>query len=324
MTQYWLAKHLQQWRDSLSSDRKPQAVILSGAQGMGKSQLLNQITEDLLCRKSTPACGTCQNCRLNQQGFHPDVDRLVPENNVIKVKMIRSLTDFFISTPHCSDHKLAVIEGAHLMNAAAANALLKVLEEPPSRGLLFLMTDSKHRLMPTIRSRCINLDVHLNPAEKEQLLPWLKNQGSWSEDHILDALMLTDWQPLSALELLNSAGVERFNQYLDLLYNASTQQQSVSEVAKVLAEIDQVQTWQQLHRYNSQLIKSLMKPKNTSISAQHPLSQLIKKKPKVLHIIVKFADMINSVMINFNTQIKKQLLIESVLIDLKSELNRRS
>lgn len=324
MNQYWLDKHLHQWRESLSSDRKPQAVILNGSSGMGKSILLEQIIADLLCRKSIPACGECQNCRLNHQGYHPDVDRLMPENNLIKVKMIRSLTDFFISTPHCSDHKIAVIQDAHLMNPPSANALLKVLEEPPSRGLLFLVTDSKHRLMPTIRSRCISLNVNLNSNEKQQLLPWLKEQGQWSDSLISDALMLTDWQPLSALDLLQSDGVEQFNGYLDLLYNSSTEKQSVTAVAKLLAEIDNVKIWQLLHRYNSQLIKSLLKPKVSTISANHPLNQLIKKKPKVLHIIVKFADMINGVMLNFNTQIKKQLLIESLLIDLKIELNRRS
>jgi len=324
MNNYWLNKHLDQWRESLSSDRKPQAVIFNGSQGMGKSILLEQIIADLLCRISTPACGECQNCRLNHQGYHPDVDRLIPENNLIKVKMIRSLTDFFISTPHCSDHKIAVIEEAHLMNPASANALLKVLEEPPSRGLLFLVTDSKHRLMPTIRSRCISLNVMLNANEKQQLLPWLQQQGQWTESHVLDALMLTDWQPLTALDLLKSDGVEQFNQYLDLLYHSSIEKQSVSEVAKLLAEIESLETWQLLHRYNSQLIKSLLKPNIPTISAKHPLNQLIKKKPKVLHIIVKFADMINVIMINFNTQIKKQLLIESLLIDLKRALNRGS
>ncbi len=324
MTYYWLNKHLQQWRESLSADRKPQAVILNGSQGMGKKMLLEQIIADMLCRKSMTACGECQNCRLNHQGYHPDVDRLVPENNLIKVKMIRSLTDFFISTPHCSDHKIAVIEDAHLMNPASANALLKVLEEPPSRGLLFLITDSKHRLMPTIRSRCISLDVNLNKTEKQQLLPWLQAQGQWSDSDVLDALMLTDWQPLTALDMLHSNGVEQFNHCLDLLYHSSTQKQSVTEVAKSLSGIEDVKTWQLLHRYNSQLIKSLLNPMKPSISAEHPLNQLMKKKPKVLHIIVKFADMINLVMINFNTQIKKQLLIESLLIDLKRELNRRS
>ncbi len=324
MTHFWLEKHLHQWRESLSSDRKPQAVILSGEPGMGKATLLKQIIADLLCRKDTPACGECQNCRLNQQGHHPDVDRLVPENNLIKVKMIRSLTDFFVSTPHCSDHKLAVIESAHLMNPASANALLKVLEEPPTRGLLFLVTDSKHRLMPTIKSRCINLDVSTTKDEKLQLLPWLKQQGSWSESDVADALMLADWQPLTALELLQTDGLSDFTRYLDLIYKSSTQQQSIVEVAKILAEIDDMQTWQWLHRYNSQLIKSLLEPKISAISADHPLNLLIKKKPKVLHIIVKFADMINGVMLNFNTQIKKQLLIESLLIDFKSELNRRS
>ena len=324
MTYFWLDKQLSRWNESLQSDRKPQAVILNGPAGMGKQELLNQIIADLLCRKSTPACGQCQNCVLNRQGYHPDVDRLIPENNLIKVKMIRELTQFFVSTPHCSDHKIAVIKDAHQMNSASSNALLKVLEEPPSRGLLFLLTDSKHQLLPTIRSRCISLDVTINNQDKAQLPEWLKNQGKWSEEAIADALMLSDWRPLTAKDFLANDEINPFKAQLNLISQAINGECSVPEVAKKLCETQSMAVWMLLQNYWSQLIKSELNQTSTFCGFSHPLNQTVKNKPKVLHILVKFTDLINMIMLNFNTQVKTQLMVESVLIDLKNELSLRS
>ncbi len=321
MTHFWLEKHLHQWRESLSSDRKPQAVILSGEPGMGKSTLLKQIIADLLCRKDTPACGECQNCRLNQQGHHPDVDRLVPENNLIKVKMIRSLTDFFVSTPHCSDHKLAVIESAHLMNPASANALLKVLEEPPTRGLLFLVTDSKHRLMPTIKSRCISLDVHLDQSDLDDLANWLQQNISANPQSVNDALLLCDHQPFTALKLLESEQLDHFKNLLDVLHAALIDQVSVSQVAKHLNDHAMMSDWMLMQRYWLQLLKTKYNAESYEVFADHPLNQIIKKSPKVVHIIIKITELIQQFMLNLNTQIKTQLLLESMLVEIKSEVN---
>ncbi len=318
MSHYWLEKHLSGWHEAVAADRKPQAVIINGSEGMGKRALLQQIIADLLCRQSTPACGQCQNCRLHQQGYHPDVDLLLPENNLIKVKMVRELTNFFVSTPHCSDHKLAVIEGAHLMNTAAANALLKLLEEPPSRGLLFLLTDSKHKLMPTIKSRCITLDVVLNREEKQRLPKWVNSQNRYSDDQVRHALILADWVPLTAQKLLEEGEEGLLIEQLDNIFAALTAQKSVSEIAANLAAIDNTSIWAMLNRYMNALAKSILHAEKAHSTINHALNQLVKKKPKVLHLIIKFADQINLVMLNSNTQVKKQLLIESMLIDLKA------
>lgn len=322
MNFYWLEKHVSLWHEAVQADRKPQAVIINGPSGIGKKALLKQLVADLLCRQSTPACGTCQNCRLNQQGYHPDVDYLEPEKNLIKVKMIRELTNFFVSTPHCSDHKVAVIDGAHLMNTAAANALLKVLEEPPSRGLLFLLTDSKHKLMPTIRSRCINLDVVINQEEKQQLLSWIADQGQFSEKQIKQALILSDWNPFAAIQMLESDGVKVFTEQLDLIYAAVTAQSSVSLVAKQMADVENTAIWLMLSQYLNDLVKSVLQPGHATNLIEHALNQLVKKMPKVLHLVMKLTDQINLIMLNLNTQVKKQLLIESMLIDLKKAITK--
>ncbi|MFC3193690.1 hypothetical protein ACFODZ_05510 [Marinicella sediminis] len=321
MNLFWLTKHQQQWQASIKTDHKPQAVIISGHQGVGKKSLLDLLLADLLCGAQQPACGACQNCRLFQLGSHPDIKKLVPDKNLIKVSMVREVTQFFTSTPHCSAHKVAIIEEAHLMNKAAANALLKILEEPPGSGMLFLITNHKQSLMPTIRSRCVELAVHLTPDEELRLPDWLSEQGDWQVDQIVDALQLSDHHPLSALQILQDEQLDLVNEHLDLILQVLSGQASVSAVARQLSELEDLQFWQHLQRYFLGLIKSLLNPRIPEINAAHPLNQFMKKAPKVVHILIELNDLIQMIMVNLNTQIKKQLLIESVLIEIKKPFN---
>ena len=333
MSLFWLEKHLNQWDSAIKLDHKPQAVIVSGLNGTGKAELLRQIIADLICRQTNSGhCGTCQNCVLNQQGHHPDVYQIEPEKNTVKVKMIRGLTDFFTSTPHCSDYKIAVIEQADQMNVAAANALLKSLEEPPSRGLLFLVTDSKHQLMPTIKSRCVSLDVAINLDEKKQLKQWIKtelaalgNETNRVDDRLAEeALTVSDYCPKTALKILQENRLDELKTWLDGLYGVFNHDLSVSDVAQKILASENLNNWKLVQRYCVQLLKAKLNSNHHEIYASHPLNQLIKRTPKVVHIIIKMTELIQQLMLNFNTQIKDQLLLESMLVEIKSELNPRS
>ncbi len=322
MEYFWLKKHLDQWRSAIENNHKPQAVIISGAVGLGKRALLQQILAELLCRQSDTFCGQCQNCLLFNQGHHPDVSHIEPENNLIKVKVIRELTQFFTSTPHCSDHKIAVINQADNMNTAAANSLLKVLEEPPSRGILFLLTDVKHQLMPTIRSRCINMDVRLSQNEKKQLANWLIEAHGNSAENAEKALLFNDFQPLLAMKMLQENQLTSFDEMLDCLYQAANGGISVTSSAKKLTEFEE-SSWELLQRYFMLVGKARMQQESTINTLTHPLNQIIKKSPKVFHIIIKITELVQGVMLNLNTQVKSQLLIESMLVEIKNELNLR-
>ncbi len=326
MSSFWLDKHLTQWQSAIANDHKPQAVIVSGQAGMGKHEFLNVVVANLMCRKVTDGhCGNCQNCTLQKQNHHPDVQLVEPDKNVIKVKMIRELTEFFTSTPHCSDYKIAVINQADCMNVAAANALLKVLEEPPSRGILFLVTAHKHQLMPTIRSRCIAIDIAVNQTEKAALPAWLQqNSGVSAEHSVQDALLLSDYQPKTALNLLAEKHLLDFEGYIDELYAAFTAQKPVTQVAKYLLENMHSTSWPLLQRYYLQLAKSVLGQKSHEVLPDHPLNLLIKKSPKVVHIIMKVTELTQLFMLNLQTQIKAQLLLEAMLLEIKSELNQRS
>ena len=167
----------------------PHALLLHGPRGVGKHALALNLAQGLLCespRADALACGTCIGCTLAVAGQHPDLMRIEllvidPEEDTmelvdtIAIDRIRALTDFVQLTSHRHRAKVAVIAPAERMNASAANALLKTLEEPPRGTYLILVADEPGRMPLTLRSRCRKLAVPL-PAPEDSLA-WLEAQG---------------------------------------------------------------------------------------------------------------------------------------------------
>jgi DNA polymerase-3 subunit delta' len=146
----------------------PHAMLLHGPRGIGKHALALNLAQALLCespRADGLACGECAGCRYATAGQHPDFLRLElllidPEEGTlapvetIGIDRVRALTQFVQLTSHRQRAKVAVICPAERMNAAAANALLKTLEEPPPGTYLILVSDQPGRVPATILSRC--------------------------------------------------------------------------------------------------------------------------------------------------------------------------
>ncbi len=166
----------------------PHALLLQGPAGIGKEALALAMAQALLCESpgvDGRACGACPSCRYAIAGQHPDLLRVTqlsfgddgePEwKETIGVDRIRDVTSFTQLSAHRQRAKVVVIAPAERMNANAANALLKTLEEPPPATYLILVTAAPGRLPATIVSRCRRLPV-ARPAA-EAVLPWLAAQG---------------------------------------------------------------------------------------------------------------------------------------------------
>ncbi|WP_295459133.1 DNA polymerase III subunit delta' [uncultured Thiodictyon sp.] len=174
----WLEPNWARLQQALAIDRLPHALLIVGARGLGKRRLADLFARALLCRTPGPAalpCGTCTDCRLNAAGSHPDWRRVTPDpeskSGEIAIDAIRELTDRSALTPVRGTRKLVLIDPADRMNAAAANALLKTLEEPAGNTLLLLIAEQPGRLPATIRSRCQLLKLAVPP--QDQALAWL-------------------------------------------------------------------------------------------------------------------------------------------------------
>ena len=186
----------------------PHALLLHGPRGIGKHALALNLAQALLCEAPPPdglACGECPGCRYAAAGQHPDLMRLElividPEEGTLEaaesitIDRVRSLTEFVQLTSHRQGAKVAVIAPAERMNAAAANALLKTLEEPPPGTYLILVSDQPGRLPPTILSRCRKLAAP-RPSSAEARA-WLAERGVALPDL---ALAQAAGAPLAAL-----------------------------------------------------------------------------------------------------------------------------
>lgn len=202
------------WNNVLERRRRgamPHALLLSGPAGLGKRAFAADLAALLLCeRPQERACGSCRSCLLIAAGSHPDRVEVKLEfrddgktlRTEIVVEQIRVLSQRLSMTAQFGGHQLALIDPADLMNTAAANALLKTLEEPGPGTVMVLISDQSSRLPATIRSRCQRLDFLLpNPADA---VAWLKRQGVDGAAQALDAAA---GNPGLALELARGGGL---------------------------------------------------------------------------------------------------------------------
>ena len=197
------------WQDSLWQQmagraQHAHAYLLHGPAGIGKRALAERLMASLLCKQPVglEACGSCKSCSLLAAGSHPDNYILEPEeaDKAIKVDQVRELVNFVVQTAQLGGRKVVLVEPVESMNVNAANALLKSLEEPSGNTILLLVSHQSSRLLPTIRSRCVQQACPL-PSEALSL-EWLaKALPECVEAERRELLTLAAGSPLAAVKL---------------------------------------------------------------------------------------------------------------------------
>ena len=192
------------WQQLVSRTQHAHAYLLQGPAGIGKRVLADQLAARLLCLQpqALSACGECKSCHLLAAGSHPDLYVLQPEevDKAIKVDQVRELVEFVVQTSHLAGRKVVVLEPAEAMNPNAANALLKSLEEPAGNTVMLLISHRPSRLLPTIKSRCVQQNCPL-PSETESLA-WLQQKLPQLErPQAVELLSLAGGSPLTAARL---------------------------------------------------------------------------------------------------------------------------
>ena len=211
-------QHLIQLRANM-----PHALLLRGRTGTGKHEFALNLAQTLLCSKmGEQACGFCPSCVWFAEGNHPDFRLISPEDadnaedapvkkkatkkSQISVTQIRQLIDYIsLSSHQVKGTRVILISPAETLNLASANALLKMLEEPPANTLFLLVTGQPQRLLATILSRCQAIDMPL--PSKTEALDWLKKKAVKDAEIVLD---YAGGAPLLALQI-GEEGETRFN-----------------------------------------------------------------------------------------------------------------
>lgn len=193
------------WQQVMGApERLPHALLLHGARGIGKRHMARTLAQALLCESPDAqqmACGRCAGCLLVAADNHPDLRWLVPEadqpvreeaeggddgaavaatkpakaSRAILIDQVREVGEFLSLASHRGGRRVVLLVPAEALNGPAANALLKVLEEPPAGAMFVAVTDELDRVIPTVRSRCVLLRMPV-PAF-DAALAWLRSQG---------------------------------------------------------------------------------------------------------------------------------------------------
>jgi DNA polymerase III subunit delta' len=309
-----------QWQHLLSRKKSgsfPHALLFTGNAGIGKFDFASLLAKLLLCQNNRGgvSCNECVSCNLIQAKTHPDLLFIQPEekDKAIKIDQIREMVLALNNTSQQGGQQIAIISPADSMNHAAANALLKTLEEPNSNVIFILVTNKPSLLPKTIVSRCQK--VFFNNSDKITAKNWLS--GVVTADQNIDLLLsLTTNAPLQALKMINDGEVQQrtifINKFCDFCAGNTRGVAFAADCSDIDIPI--------ILKYLSSIIYDLLKLKadiNTdiiNIDIRNKLLALTSKFTNTkLHLLYKDLLQVSRYLdkkVNFN----KQLVLENIFL----------
>lgn len=222
-------------------DRIPHAMLFCGTDGVGKSLVAEALAAAILCHAPVhnQACGHCEACRALAAGTHPDFFQIQPESETkaapaIRIEAVRKLQEEIARIPLLSERRVVIMQEADKMNEAAANCLLKTIEEPSGQIVFILLTSRPSALLDTIISRCMRVEFGI--LQPEELVKILHQQGieeplagklaSIADGSVSKALAMQDEELLNlqtqAFDLASAAGTLGVEQLLQLAKEMSS------------------------------------------------------------------------------------------------------
>ncbi|NQY64077.1 MAG: DNA polymerase III subunit delta' [Alteromonadaceae bacterium] len=307
----WLIEHQQLLTAQIQGENLPHALLISGITGAGKLSLANWLVQVLLCRHPDNnelgiliPCQQCKFCKLYRSKSFPDHLLIDNEDKTIGVDDIRQANYFLEKTAQLGQAKTIMIAGADKMTIAAANALLKTLEEPSKGSVIILLTPDVDLLLPTIISRCRLIAIR--PPAGDALLSEL---GQNTRNAFVNLSHLPE---LSDNEV--NAQFEKFQQlFLGFITKQKiAQQQNRAELIQQITESPYAIRWLE------KVTVTLMRTENSWHSVESNDSDFIKCNNISRDTIWSIYQLI----LNTNKQLKtlsqvnRQFSLEKLLVDI--------
>ncbi len=321
-----------QLQQAWNTDRMPHALLLHGIEGLGKSLFARWLAYAVLCDINTQSnapsqqlkpCTQCTSCKLFMAGSHPDFVLIKPEEDKqqISVDQIREANERLSMTSGRHGYRVAIVEPAHQMTVAAANGLLKKLEEPGSRTLMILVTSQRGAMLPTIRSRCQQLAMTTPSVNVAQ--NWLQQQTGKTVPS--DLLHFANCAPLQVINYLQGS----FDSMQRTMTPALTALSSATDVTQIAQDWNDDQLNERLNWLDYWLTRRI---RNEILGNDDPITLNLPNTSlhggsQVLNISLMYQalDRLRELKARLRrTALQKELAVESVLLVLQRALSTAS
>ena len=332
-------------KNAITNGQLAQAYLFSGPRGVGKTTCARIFAKTINCTsltEETEACGSCDSCKAFESNTSFNVHELDAASNN-SVEDIRNLIEQVRIPPQIGRYKVYIIDEVHMLSQQAFNAFLKTLEEPPKHAIFILATTEKHKIIPTILSRCQIFDFkritvdsmvgHLKEiARKEQVVAeedGLNIIAQKADGSLRDALSIFDkivsfsdgnvsYQ--SVLENLNVLDYDYYFSLVDAFYK--------NDYAQAILIFDEILD----KGFNeSNFLNGLMKHFRDLLMLQNPetvklleVGEKIAKKYEVqaksvtVNFLLKGIQVLNSFAVEHKTVLDKRLHVELALIEMSN------
>ncbi|MEP6616654.1 MAG: DNA polymerase III subunit gamma/tau [Ginsengibacter sp.] len=330
-------------KNAIKNNQLAHAFLFCGPRGVGKTTCARILAKTINCENRTPdgeACNICNSCVSFDQGTSFNIHELDAASNN-SVDDIRSLTDQVRFAPQAGQYKVYIVDEVHMLSASAFNAFLKTLEEPPPFAIFILATTEKHKILPTILSRCQIFDFkritnndtvkHLQEiCEKEGVKAdkaALHIIAQKSEGCLRDALSILDKivsfsngevTYASTLEHLNILDEDYYFKLMDAM-----QQQSISDAILMYDEINRKGFEGDLLLSGfAEFIRNILVSKDARVAMLLEVAEDFKQKyyeaAKRISVayLISALQVLNEAEINYKQARNKRLHVELTLIRL--------
>lgn len=306
-----------------SGQEMTHAWLFTGPPGSGRSNAAKSFAAALVCKAD--GCGECTDCSTAINGTHPDVEILDVSGISIKIDEIRELVARSAWGASISNWRIVVIEDCDRMTEAAANALLKALEEPASQTVWLLCAPTLQDVLPTIRSRCRHLNLKTpNASEITKFL--INNLGANTKDAELAARISHGHIGRAKGFLKDSDFKETRKRYLDILFSAKDEASAIRAASKLLDLATDRATLFVSDRTESEseTLKSALQGTGRGLVSGGAKAIKDLERDQKLRLNRTIKDEIDSALLDYSTLLRDSLVSNSnrINLDLNEEIDR--